>query len=185
MRVILMCAVALASPVIAAPPKHAAPAASSAKKPAAGPLSGFTFQGHDPDIAETPAKADGSACSPDAKRPGVFDCTDFGGSIAGVNLGFMMREYYQGRLYSLFATGPEYAFGTLLQAFSTKYGSPTMGSKTWQNKAGATFDNTIATWKFRNGTLELDSMGLQRDQISFEFNGPANAPPAPEVKVDF
>jgi hypothetical protein len=141
--------------------------------------------GHNPDVVETPTKADGSSCSPDSKRPGVLECTDFLVEIAGLRLGFLMRSYYQGKLYTLFGTGSEYAFPTLLQAFTTKYGPPIMGSKTWQNKAGATFDNTIATWKFRNGTLELDSMGLRRDQISFEFNDHANDPPLPPAKVDF
>ena len=98
---------------------------------------------------------------------------------------FIMRFYNNGRLYDLFGSAPERHFATLLNAFSTKYGTPKMGTETWQNKAGATFDNTVATWQFRNGTLKLSQMGLQRDEMSFEFTDKANEPPPPPAVLNF
>jgi len=95
------------------------------------------------------------------------------------------RSYYNGKLFSIMGLSNEGSFVGLLQAFTAKYGTPVLGTKPWQNKAGATFNNSTATWKFRNGTLELDSMGIQRDEPMFEFKALQNYPPATAPKINF
>lgn len=186
MRCILVCAcLAFSGGVNAAPAKHPTPSKAKSEAAPAPQLPAFSFQNHNPDVVEpNPTKADGSPCSA-GHEPGTLTCTDFMPNIAGVRLGFLMRLYYQGRLYDLAGTAPASNFGTLLQAFATKYGVPKMGTKTWQNKAGSTFENTTATWEFSNGTLHLDQMGLERDDLLFEFDDKANDPPPPPAKVDF
>lgn len=180
--VVLLAAVCVAFPGAAAPAKHQADAKGSSSLPS------FTFMGHSPSSIETnPTGPDGKPCSQNEKSvPGDLNCTEFEATLAGENIdGFISADFYQGRLYHLFGEGKEAHYGTILQAFTAKYGAPKMSTEPWESKAGAKFDNLIATWKFRDGTLHLDQMGMERDDFSFEFYSSSNHPPAPTAKVDF
>jgi hypothetical protein len=180
--VLALASVALAASSAAAPAKHHGSTVASA------PLPSFSFMGHSSAVVDpNPTGPDGKPCEANPKSlPGDLTCTEFDATLAGENLsGFIMMDYYQGHLYHVFGEGKEAHYPTVLQAFTAKYGRPTMSTEPWESKAGAKFDNAIATWKFRDGTLHLDEMGLERDDFSFEFYANSNRPPAPAAKVDF
>jgi hypothetical protein len=180
---LLLTTIVLAAYAAAAPVKHHAGSA-----PAASSLPSFSFMGHTPTVVEpNPVGADGKPCTQNAKSVvGDLSCTDYEATLAGEDIrGFISTDYYQGQLYHVFGEGTEAHYPTILSAFTAKYGEPKMGSEPWESKGGAKFDNTIATWKFRDGTLHLDQMGLSRDEFSFEFYSKTGRPPAPAAKVDF
>lgn len=185
MRFLLLVSAAVAVPAIAAPGKHTHPA-TAAVRPA------FTFLGHNPDVVEA-SPVDGGfdgeqhPCSQASDEvAGVLRCTDYTKvTVAGREIDFLIRKYNQGHLYYLFASAPQFAWGDLLSAFEAKYGKPIMSAEPWQNKAGATFQNTVAKWKFSNGVLELDRMGLETSKCSFEFKSDRYQPARPPAKVDF
>ena len=181
MRFILLGVLMLAVPANAATVKHHSPVA------AAGSLPPFTFMNHGPGVFESPPRdAKGNSCEADKNSvPDEVSCTEFSPSMGGVDIGFINFRYYKGRLYNIFGHGPDGVYAEILGALSTKYGVPTIWSKPWESKGGAKLTNTIATWKFRDGKLELDRIGLDSDSFSFKFDSIANHPPAAVSKVDF
>lgn len=106
-------------------------------------------------------------------------------SMGGVDDVYLGTSYYQGRMYGVDGIFGTEGFPTLLRAFTEKYGEPKLSTATWQNRAGATFDNDIATWTFSDGTLTLKRLGGRISDGSFSFVAPQNRPPAEAPTVDF
>lgn len=168
---------------------HHAPARSvarSARAPAAkaAPLPVFSFLGDDTETVTGRTTLNNAKC--DAKG-GVLDCTDYSDpTVAGKRMDFLWMKYNGGKLYSVFASMKQYAYADVLAAFVAKYGKPaSTGTRKWQSKGGASFDDEVTIWKFKGGELELDSMGLDTSSASFSFTSSANAPAADKPKVDF
>ncbi|MFZ4165288.1 hypothetical protein [Brevundimonas sp. NPDC058933] len=115
---------------------------------------------------------------------GIVSCAQVA-SVAGVEGVIYSSAYHEGRLNGLLGQFREEHFLTLLRAFTEKYGEPTMSKEEWRNRAGASFDNTVATWAFSDGTLTLKQIGSRMGNGSFRFTATVNNPPASAPKVDF
>ena len=168
-------------------PATAAPASRKARPTAPSPaplLRVFDFLGQNTEAPATMTMLNTVKCN--AAGPGKVDCIDFKDPrIGGIALKFLSLNFYDGKLYSVFGTGRRYTFAELLEVFTAKYGSPRLETQKWQNRAGATLDNQVATWNFKGGNLELASIGSRIDDVDFMFFSSANAPPTPPAKVDF
>lgn len=126
-----------------------------------------------------------SGCSTGLTR-GLRQCVESRASLGGADDVFLAVGYNAANLLTTIdASYHASNYPRLLAAFTSKYGAPRITTPTWQNRAGATFNNNVATWRFRDGTLKLERYGmdLNRGQISFE--APANMPPVEAPKVDF
>lgn len=152
-----------------------------ASSPAFAQNAAFEFRGETTEqVIDMSAKRCGSAA-----EDGSITCTDISGQLAGVSGVSTAVSYYEGRMFmviGIFDTG-EYL--TILRAFTQKYGAPTVSSEDWQNRAGATFSNDVATWRFSGGTLQLRRLGGRINQGSFEFIHAENSPPLAPPTVDF
>lgn len=105
--------------------------------------------------------------------------------LGDVRDAIVITSYHNDRMYSVVGAVRSESYVTLLRAFIAKYGEPTLTTEPWQNRAGATFQNDVATWRFSDGTLSFKRMGSSRDWSDFEFTDPSNMPPAPEPTVNF
>jgi len=164
---------------VEAAPKSARKSSPSATKT----LPVFTFLGEDTESVSSRTELNGSKCTVTGPKTSCTDMND--PVIAGQKMRWLTLGYYNSRLYAVYGNFGKYAFGEILSAFSAKYGKPSMETRKWQSKAGATFDNLVAVWKFKGGYLELESMGLDINTGSFEFTSKTNSPPAEPPKVDF
>lgn len=125
----------------------------------------------------------GSACTGDGE---AYECADYGDpEIAGAKLEWLSLAYHQRLLYRVMASLDSRRFPTVLEAFTIKYGPPSTATKKWQSKGGSTFDNTVATWAFRDGVLTLESMGQSVGKSFFMFKSVKNAPPSAAPRIDF
>jgi hypothetical protein len=144
----------------------------------------FDFLGQNTETPSTMTSLNGVPCK--TSKDGHRRCTAFNRpEIGGVTLKLLGMNFYNDKLLSLFGAAEPRFFPALLSAFSAKYGPPEMQTRKWQNRAGATFDNTVAVWRFRGGNLELAAIGSQIDVTDFMFVSIANSPPTPAPKVDF
>lgn len=148
--------------------------------PAAAQTATFEFRGE-----TTAAVADLAGRSCDALEDGSVSCKNGFLELGGVPRVFSVNYYYNDRLYAVVGNFHGSWFGTMLAAFTAKYGQPVTTVSDWQNQAGATFKNDVATWRFQDGTLILERMGDDRDYSSFEFTNPAGVPPAVPPTVNF
>ena len=105
-------------------------------------------------------------------------------SAGGVKL-YPRFGLYRSRLSTVTATIHTSEYPTLKRALEAKYGPPTTEvPSSWQNKAGAVFDNLTTSWLFRSGTLALVARGTKIDEsvlLYIDSNAPPDAPPV----VDF
>ena len=165
-----------ATAVSAAPAKHV---------PAT--LGQFTFMGQSPETLQSVPVVDskGQPCEENKDVAGDVTCNTMRPKIGGVEINFIMQQYYKGRLYRVFGDGPDGQYAEVLAAFTAKYGMPKLSSTVWQSKGGAKYDNAVATWRFRDGILRLDQLGLDRDSFSFAFDANINQPPLAKPKIDF
>lgn len=143
----------------------------------------FSFLGDD---TETPTKRtmlNESACTVNGD---LTDCADYHQSqLGGVTLKWLSLSYNRGLLYRVLGSLSTNDYATLLAAFTTKYGAAKIGTRKWQAKSGATFDNTMATWNFKEGILELESLGTDLNSGLFTFSSSVNRPEPEKPKVDF
>lgn len=142
----------------------------------------FTFLGQDTETPSTMTELNGKKCS---TEDGITTCEAYDVPLAGVKLKYLSMKYNQGKLYRIYGALYKTGFGDILGAFSAKYGNPKSESRTWQNRAGSTFDNPTFIWNFRNGDLELETLGWDLNSSSFEFTADKNAPPPEPPVVDF
>jgi hypothetical protein len=182
--------VSLATIAAAAPVRKAAPATrphpvagptpAPTPPPPPAPLPIFEFKGEN---TETDANIAGRHC--EHGKGAVWSCYGYD-TLAGINV-FMGRSYNNLRLYMVIATFDEGSFDTVLQAMIAKYGKPdAVETKKWQSRGGATFDNQIASWRFKGGgKLSLESMGSKVGESRLFFDSEQNSPPAEAPKVDF
>lgn len=168
----------VATPLLVAPvPHRAAPAASSASRPV------FEFKGLKAgEVIDPTPVAD---CSP-PQPTGEMKCDLKDSTIAGIRgLTSPTIYLYKGRLTSMVHLFNAEQFLTMLDAFTTKYGQPcSTAHPKWQNKMGATFDNTVVTWCFRTGKLEMSAMSIDRTYGDFSYTDVYKAP-AKAATVDF
>lgn len=175
---------ALSLCVVATQADAAAPKSTKKSSASTGKtLPVFSFLGEDTENVINRTDLNGTKCTVSGQKTSCTDMAD--PVIAGQKLRWLTLDYYNGRLYSVYGNFGKYAFGEILAAFSAKYGKPTMETRKWQSKAGATFDNLAAVWKFKGGELELESMGLDINTGSFGFTSKTNSPPPDPPKVDF
>lgn len=118
---------------------------------------------------------------------GKTECTNFDGpQVAGRSMKWVQMNYFNGKLFSVYGNAVKYAYADLLSAFTAKYGRPASTTvEKWQAKSGATFDNSVAHWKFKGGDLVLNELGLDLNSCSFEFVSTENSPPPDQPKIDF
>lgn len=163
-----------------AAPKVAAPKAAPAPAPA---LPVFSFLGDDTETPTSRTTLNAATCTAKGDEKG---CDDFSNpKIAGTELKWLSMSFHKGLLYRVMGASWTNRYDILLDAFTAKYGQPQIEVKKWQAKSGATFDNSVATWKFKGGELELDSLGPDLNTLSFVFVSVPNSPPRDAPKVDF
>jgi hypothetical protein len=179
----------------AAPVKHSRNAASPTAKPdsviAPVPkfLPVFDFQGEDTETEyQIPLKLSGKSWGSGCNRTGdTILCTNYDHPIvAGRPMRWLSKDYYKNRLYCVQAQFGQGAAKDVLDALLKKYGPPSETEvRKWQSQAGATFENTVAIWKFKGGKLELESIGSEINSGIFTFTSEENSPPKAAAKVDF
>jgi len=154
-----------------------------APQPAPASLSVFSFLGDDTETPTQRTELNGSKCTATGTQ---LDCMDFRDpKIGGADLKWMQLTYNNGLLYRVLASTWTNRYSALLDAFTAKYGTPRIEVKKWQAKSGATFDNSVATWTFKGGELELSSLGTDLDSALFTFVSTINSPPREKPKIDF
>ena len=151
-------------------------------KPAGTGLPNFEFKGvRAGEPADMSIMTD---CKPD---DGLTRCYGRDPNVAGVRL-ILAPSYYflNGKLSMMLFLFNAPQFSTMAQAFSTKYGPPCRTTHPkWQSKAGAVFENTVMTWCFRTGELELAAMSSSRDYGHAQYvDKVVKLPPKPAT-VDF
>jgi hypothetical protein len=118
---------------------------------------------------------------------GKSDCVNHDNAIvSGQKMDWLGMYYYSGKVYMVLGSAPSLSFGEFMAEFKLKYGNPDLiTSEKWRSQAGASFDNNVVYWKFKDGTLKLSSIGLNIKSCLFEFNSAPNSPPSESPKVDF
>jgi len=119
------------------------------------------------------------------REDGSISCLVLSQQMGGVDDVSFSQMYYNGHLYGVVGIFDADEYTTMLTAFTAKYGRPRMSTATWQNRAGASLQNDIATWTFAEGTLTLKHLGSRITNSEFQFDSPRYAPPAAAPKVDF
>ncbi len=126
-------------------------------------------------------------CVPNATSPEETECNIADGRVAGIDLvAAPAIQLYKGKLATLsfLFAGP--LFPTYSSAFEAKYGkSCRFEHPKWQNRAGATFDNTVVTWCFTTGELQLTEMSVQQQIGLVTYTDTLNKVPAASAKIDF
>lgn len=159
----------------------------SAPARAAPSLPVFSFLGQTTE-GVTGAFALGNAtCTP---RPtGQSGCSTDYANVIPIGNARLLAQYFNfhdGRLYNVSGNTVAGFHPQLLEAFTAKYGKPARTEvRKWQNRLGASFDNPVAIWLFKGGTLELRALGSKSDETSFSFVSVDNAPPRVETPVNF
>lgn len=152
-------------------------------KPKQPALPVFSFMGDDTETITKRTELNGHSCT--SKGP-LLECADYSISkIADAPILWINISYNNGLLYRVMGATNYTRFSTLLDAFTVKYGKPTLTTEKWQAKNGGVFDNPVARWRFRGGFLELESRGMKVDEPMFTFVSSANAPPPEKPKIDF
>jgi hypothetical protein len=106
-------------------------------------------------------RGNGLACNADKVVPGAQFCSEvFAFKVAGISIGAPIRDYLDGRLYSLYMTYDSDNFDQVVEALTAKYGSPdTTWTEQVENRMGATFHNETKRWFFSDGYLEAERYG--------------------------
>ena len=157
-----------------------APAQQQAKQPI------FDFLGQNTETPASPFMLGSKNCIP--APSGKTTCSNDLNvvKIGSAQVVLLMMGFNDGMLYSVIGDTIQMAYPDLLAAFVAKYGEPDeIEARRWQNKMGATFDNSVAIWEFQGGKLELSQMGSRRDSCGFQFLSSKNAPAAPPPAINF
>lgn len=114
------------------------------------------------------------------RNPAIGSCRSeaFGGPlfrIGQTSAGEFMFTDRDGKIEELRATFTSNSFGTVIAALEEKYGKPTSSqAEQIQNKAGASFSNTVTTWKLpdgeivateRSGKIETMSLRMSTNKV--------------------
>lgn len=169
-------------------PKAAPKAALKAapKAPVAAALPNFDFMGQNPDQPSTMEAINGKKCGA-VDAEGKRTCTDFDNpKLGNATLKWLSVYFYDNKMYMILGSASKYQLTDILSAFEAKYGKPTLVRKdTWRNAAGASFENPIFVWKFKEGDLELSSTGSRIGDTDFSFTAPKSSPPEKKAPVNF
>jgi hypothetical protein len=97
------------------------------------------------------------ACN-SAQTPSVRSCLDQRAkdySYGGVEVDAVLAHFYSDALVSLSVRFKSSAFDQVLQAIATRYGKPdNLKTERLETRAGATYENIVASWKKKGSTLE-------------------------------
>jgi hypothetical protein len=165
-----------------AKPARAAPARSAS-------LPVFDFLGQNTETPTTMTTLNGEDCR--VQGDNTLLCASYQGpgtagpKIGGIELLTLRMTFSAQKLFLVEGRANRTQFASLLEAFTLKYGRPQMAVRKWQNQAGASFDNTVASWTFKGGKLELTSIGAYISQSQFTFVSQANSPTRNPPKIDF
>jgi hypothetical protein len=152
------------------------------KKVAPKPLPVFEFLGQDSETPTTMTELNGRPCSGTVK----MSCANIGlATIGGEHVLYLTMNYYQARLYRVSARFEARSFLPLLAAFSEKYGKPAITSRKMQARGGALVSGSVASWRFKGGTLDLVEKDGAVDAGQFLFLSKDNQPPPDKPIVDF
>lgn len=157
-----------------------APAQQQAKQPI------FDFLGQNTETPSSPFMLGFKNCIP--APSGKTTCSNDLNvvKIGSAQVVLLMMSFNDGKLYSVIGDTIQMAYPDLLAAFTVKYGEPDVTEvRKWQNKIGATFDNSVSIWTFHGGKLELSQMGSRRDSCGFQFLSSKNTPAAPPPTINF
>ena len=151
--------------------------------PSLGTLPVFSFLGDDTETITTRTELNQNKCS---QKGDVLECDDYRTvQLAGTELKWLSISYYKGKLYQVISSTWTNRYSILLEAFTAKYGKPEIEIRKWQAKSGATFDNSVAIGRFKGGTLELKSLGVDLNSAGFTFVSSLNSPPREKPTIDF
>jgi hypothetical protein len=83
-------------------------------------------------------------------------------------------DFFQSRLYRISAAFVNYGgtnFKSMIEAFTTKYGTPTsQENREYQNAFGAKFTGRIVTWDNSTSTIVISEIGADKDTSAVEFS---------------
>lgn len=117
---------------------------------------------------------------------GYSNCAPPIAKIGNATIFGMAASFINGRLVRLEGSTSNLSLPLLIEAFTLKYGKPTSTrTATLQNGFGATFKNEITTWRFKEGALEVNSIGDEQDECSFNFVDENNRPKPAPTTVNF
>lgn len=162
--------------------QHSQVEAAQKKASVSEALPVFSFMDQSTEQPRTMTMLGGDECTISGA---TVSCLEIGGELAGQRMVLMTVGFYNERLYKVTGAAKRWAFPDILAAFTLKYGKPSMRSEKWQNRMGASLDNSIATWSFKGGKLELRAIGSSIDLTEFNFLHAGNSPPRAAAKVDF
>jgi hypothetical protein len=152
------------------------------KKAAPKPLPVFEFLGQDSETPTTMTELNGRPCSGTVK----MNCANIGlATIGGEHVFYLNMNYYRTLLYRVSARFEARSFLPLLAAFSEKYGKPAITTRKMQTRGGAVASGSVASWRFKGGTLELVEKDAVADAGQFLFLSKDNQPPPDKPIVDF
>ena len=165
MKVVIAVALLLASG--SAPSAvHKNPASAVAAAPTSN-LPPFDFKGIVAGVTVPPGTL--PSCSAGYNDPMLVDCALTGSTVAGVDV-TGSYQFYDDKLSQMTFVSAASNFSTILNAFSTKYGNPcSVDHPKWRNRAGGVFDNTVVTWCFATGKLELSQMSTSLEWMSAQY----------------
>jgi hypothetical protein len=106
-------------------------------------------------------RGNGLACNADKVVPGAQYCDEvFGFKVAGISISSPLRDYLDGRLYSLYMTFNADDYNGVIEALEAKYGpADSTTTEEIQNRMGAGFTNRTKRWFFADGYLEAEHYG--------------------------
>lgn len=143
----------------------------------------FSFMG---DTTETPTARTSFGGEPCSGKDDKLECADYGDPKLGdATLEWLSLTYNHGLLYRVMGSLRDHQYPALLEALTTKYGQPKTTTEKWQSKGGAIFDNAVSRWQFRDGTLQLDSMGSEVGKASLLFLSQNNSPKHQAPSINF
>lgn len=177
-KLFLVLAVGAIATSAGAAPRKAVPKAAA---PRAASLPVFEFKGFRGGEAIDPSLI--SVCeTPPAE--GQIHCYSKDRIVAGIENSVSIYGY-KDRMTMMIMLFEAHDFGTYLSAFRQKYGAPCKTSRPkWQNKLGGNFTNTVHTWCFKTGTLDLAAMSSSRDYGHVVYRDKFQ-PPHKVAPIDF
>jgi len=150
--------------------------------PAATDLPNFEFRGITAGVPVDEKTTKG--CKGRDDLEGYRSCVTLSDSLAGVGASTVV-SYYNGKLSSVYLTSSQGNYRTIADAFKQKYGKPCdVRQEEWKSRGGVTIENTIVTWCFKSGRLQLNEVGGKLGEMSASYSDD-NEPPRPQPKVDF
>ena len=100
---------------------------------------------------------------------------------------WLRYSFYDGKLYGLNMAFSAMRWGDMRTMLVGKYGEPSSDVvHSVQNALGATFENFVTTWKFRDGVLKLTERypDMETSYLEFEEPGAAEKIAASKAEIE-